>query len=104
VLLDEVGQGTDPVEAAAIAQAVLERVLREEALILTTTHLAPLKAYATRAPGVQNASVDLDAEGRPTFLLTVGRAGRSFALEVARASGLPDDICDRAEALHAGKA
>lgn len=104
VLLDEIGQGTDAGEAAALAQAVLEHLLGQDVLVLATTHLAPLKAFAERTPGAANASVDLDAGGRPTFVLTVGRAGRSFALEVARAHGLPPAICDRAEALHRGEA
>lgn len=102
VLLDEIGQGTDPVEAAALAQAVLEHLLREDVLVLATTHLAPLKAFAARCAGAANAAVDLDGQGRPTFVLTVGRAGRSFALEVARAAGMPAALCDRAEALHGG--
>lgn len=104
VLLDEIGQGTDAGEAAALAQAVLEHLLREpEVLVLATTHLAPLKGFAERTAGAANAAVDLDAEGRPTFVLTIGRAGRSFALEVARQGGLPASICDRAEALHRGE-
>lgn len=100
VLLDEVGNGTDPGEAAALAQAVLEHLLARDVLTLSTTHLAQLKGFATRTEGVVNASVELDAGGHPTFVITVGRAGRSFALEAARAAGLPPAICDRAERLH----
>ncbi len=103
VLLDEIGQGTDASEAAALAQAVFEHLLAQDVLVLATTHLAPLKSFAARTPGVANASVELDPDGHPTFVLTVGRAGRSFALEVARQSGLPAAICARAEALHRGE-
>jgi DNA mismatch repair protein MutS2 len=101
LLLDEVGNGTDPGEAAALAQAVLEHLLAREVLTLSTTHLAQLKGFATRTEGVVNASVQLDDRGLPTFVITVGRAGRSFALEAARAAGLPAALCERAERLHA---
>lgn len=101
LLLDEVGNGTDPGEAAALAQAVLEHLLAREVLTLSTTHLAQLKGFATRTEGVVNASVQLDDRGLPTFVITVGRAGRSFALEAARAAGLPEALCERAERLHA---
>ncbi len=105
VLLDEIGHGTDPGEAAALAQAFVEHLLaRPGVLVLATTHLGPLKAFAERTPGLANASVALGEDGAPTFRLEVGRAGRSYALEVARACGLPDAVCARAEALHAGEA
>lgn len=103
LLLDEIGHGTDPGEAAALAQAFIEHALaRGDVLTMATTHLGPLKAFAQRTPGAMNAAVDLDAEGRPTFVLVAGRAGGSFALGVARAAGLPESICARAEALHGG--
>ncbi len=103
VLLDEIGHGTDPGEAAALAQAVLEHVLeRNDLIAMATTHLGPLKAFAGRAAGASNAAVELDAQGRPTFALQLGRAGRSYALEAARAVGLPEPLIVRAMALHGG--
>ncbi len=103
VLLDEIGHGTDPGEAAALAQAVLEHVLaRGDLIAMATTHLGPLKAFAGRAAGASNAAVELDAQGRPTFALQLGRAGRSYALEAARAVGLPEALVVRAMALHGG--
>lgn len=102
VLLDEIGLGTDPGEAAALAQAFLEHLLAQDALTLVTTHLGPLKAFAERTPGVANAAVALDEQGHPTYRVAVGQAGRSYALEVARSAGVPAGICARAEALHRG--
>lgn len=104
VLLDEIGLGTDPAEAAALAQAFLEDQLRRELLTLATTHLSPLKAFAERTPTASNAAVALDEAGRPTFTLHLGQAGRSYALEAARQAGLPEAIYARAAELHAGGA
>lgn len=104
VLLDEIGVGTDPTEAASLAQAFLEHELAQPLLALATTHLSPLKAFAQRTSGARNAAVGLDDAGRPTFSLTLGQAGRSYALEVARQSGLPLSICQRAAELHGGEA
>ncbi|MGE0711485.1 MAG: hypothetical protein AB7N76_24500 [Planctomycetota bacterium] len=103
VLLDEIGVGTDPGEAAALAQAILEHLMARPLRLLATTHLAPLKAFAAAAPAAQTAAVALDAEGRPTFSLHLGRTGGSFALEVARQAGLPEAVVARAAALHAGE-
>jgi DNA mismatch repair protein MutS2 len=101
-LLDEIGSGTDPAEASALAQAYLEHLLTLEARTLATTHLAGLKRFALQAEGACSAAVGQDDTGRPTFRLAQGEVGRSFALEVAREAGLPAGICARAEVLHRG--
>ncbi|RMG08365.1 MAG: hypothetical protein D6731_22025 [Planctomycetota bacterium] len=103
LLLDEVGTGTDPTEAAALGQAVLEHVLARGATVLATTHLASLKGFAERAEGAVNAAMGVDAAGRPTFALRVGERGGSHALDAAEAQGLPPSVCARARALHAGE-
>ena len=103
VLLDEIGVGTDPGEAAALAQAFLELLLTRELRILATTHLGPLKRFAQEAPRCLNAAVSLDAEGRPTFELSLGQSGRSYALEVVRKAGLPESLLRRAAELHRGE-
>lgn len=104
ILLDEIGVGTDPGEAAALAQAYMEHALQQASLVLATTHLAPLKVFAQESPGAGVAMVELDEAGLPTFKLAQGQVGRSYALEVARRAGLASSICDRAEALHRGQA
>jgi DNA mismatch repair protein MutS2 len=102
VLLDEIGVGTDPGEAAALAQAFLEELLKRDLLMLATTHLTPLKSFATRHPTCETAAVALNDDGQPTFSLHLGQVGRSYALEVARQAGLPETICARAAVLHRG--
>ena len=89
VLIDELGSGTDPDEGAALSQAILESVLATGALGLVTTHLAPLKVFASETDGVQNAAMRFDVEAlAPTFELVVGQPGRSYALSIAERLGL----------------
>jgi DNA mismatch repair protein MutS2 len=97
VLIDELGSGTDPAEGAALSQAVLEQVLERGALGLVTTHLAPLKVFASETPGVLNAAMRFDVELlRPTYQLVLGQPGRSYALAIAERLGLPDELLRRA--------
>lgn len=104
LLLDEIGRGTDPGEAAALAQAVLEHVLAgPEVTTLATTHLPQLKRFAGEREDAACAAVGLDLEGQPTFRLAMGEVGRSYALEAARQAGLPEAVCERAGALHRGQ-
>ncbi|MFQ5830382.1 MAG: endonuclease MutS2 [Candidatus Methylomirabilia bacterium] len=99
VLLDELGAGTDPEEGAALAQAILEQLERRGALVMATTHLEPLKAFATVHPGARNASVEFDgARLAPTFRLVYDRPGRSYALAIGAGLGLPAPVIERAEA------
>jgi DNA mismatch repair protein MutS2 len=99
VLLDELGAGTDPDEGAALAQAILETLAERGALVIATTHLEPLKAFASTHPRARNASVEFDtATLAPTFRLRYGHPGRSYALAIAGRLGLAPDLIARAEA------
>ncbi len=97
VLLDEVGSHTDPDEGAALASAVLFRLAGQAGLTLATTHLGALKALAGEDDRVVNASLQFDADRlRPTYRLRRDRPGRSYAFEIARRLGLPDDVLEEA--------
>ncbi len=100
VLIDELGSGTDPDEGAALSQAILEVLVERRAVGLVTTHLAPLKVFASRTGGVRNAAMRFDVDAlAPTFELTIGQPGRSYALAIARRIGLDAGLLDRAETL-----
>jgi DNA mismatch repair protein MutS2 len=100
VLLDEIAAGTDPDEGAALARAVLERLVWADAAVAVTTHYEKLKQLAPSDPRFENASVGFDfATMRPTFRLTLGVPGASSALAVAARYGIPEDVVARAQAL-----
>ena len=100
VLLDELGASTDPDEGSAIAKAVLNRVVSLGAWSIVTTHHRSVAVHAETARGMSNASVELDASTlRPTYHLTPGVPGRSYAIAVAEQVGLPVDILDDARTL-----
>ena len=98
VLLDELGAGTDPDEGAALAQAALEALAERGALCVASTHLEPLKGFASSHPKARNASVEFDAERlAPTFRLVYDRPGQSYALQIGARLGLPSELIARAE-------
>jgi len=99
VLLDEVAAGTDPIEGAALARALLDELSQRAALTVTTTHYAEVKQWASATPGALNGAVGFDQETlAPTYTLTLGRPGPSHALEIARRLGLDDRVIERARA------
>jgi DNA mismatch repair protein MutS2 len=100
VLLDELGSGTDPNFGGAIAQAVLQALLNKRVWGLATTHYYNLKLFAGQRQGITNAAMRFDDKNLvPLYILDVGKPGSSFALEIAKKTGLPKETLDEAEKL-----
>jgi DNA mismatch repair protein MutS2 len=103
VLFDELGAGTDPLEGAALGCALLEELNSRGGVTVVSTHLAAIALAAQAAEGMDNAAMDYD-EGseRPTYTLSMGRPGRSRALEIAHRMGVAESVLDRARELLGG--
>jgi DNA mismatch repair protein MutS2 len=100
ILLDELGAGTDPAEGAALAVALLDKMLAKGGRIIATSHLGQLKVYAYSTARAQNASVQFDLETlAPTYRLLMGTPGSSNALAIAARLGVPKAVVGKAKSL-----
>lgn len=100
ILIDEFGGGTEPTIGGAIAQALLHRFNESRAYGVITTHYQNLKNFAEDTDGLINGAMLYDRhEMRPLFKLSIGRPGSSFAIEIARKIGLPEDVIAEASEI-----
>lgn len=97
IMIDEFGSGTEPTIGGAISESILERFVERKAYGVITTHYANIKYFASRNEGVANGAMSFDVKNiQPLFSLEMGKPGSSFAIEVARKIGLPEDIVRKA--------
>ena len=93
VLLDEIAAGTDPVEGAALAEALLDTLAGQARLTVTTSHYAELKEWASATEGAANAATGIDpVSHEPLYIVSLGRPGTSHALQTAERLGLPSSV------------
>lgn len=100
VLADEMGSGTEPQIGGALAQSILSRLGKSGCMGIITTHYQNLKTFADNEPGFVNGAMLYDRQHlQPTFQLSIGFPGSSFALDIARKIGLPKDVVDMAKEI-----
>jgi DNA mismatch repair protein MutS2 len=100
VLIDELGTGTDPAQGAAIACAVMHDLKEKGALVFATTHLIDIVGFVHRTEGMLNASMEFDDETlSPLYRLKVGEPGQSYALEIAKRFGMPEETIISAKGM-----
>ncbi len=100
VLIDELGTGTDPEEGAAISCAILKELRRKRSLVFATTHLSEIKGFVHNSEGMINASMEFDLKTlMPLYKLRIGEPGQSYAIEIAKRYGLPENIITEAKSL-----
>ena len=100
LLIDEFGTGTDPQIGGAMAEAVLNQFVKKQAWGVITTHYQNLKHYADSHDGIANGAMLYDRhEMRPLFQLAIGQPGSSFAIEIARKTGIPEEVIKEASEM-----
>ena len=100
ILIDEMGTGTEPLIGGALAESILRELVDKHVFGVITTHYTNLKHFAEQTPGVVNGAMLYDrGQMRPLFQLSIGQAGSSFAIEIARQTGLNDSIIQYATDL-----
>ncbi len=99
-LFDEIGAGTDPKEGAALAEAIILFAVKSGAKLIATTHYSQLKTLPQQHPEIDNASLEFDRKTlAPTYRLQIGLPGSSYAVEIARRLGMPEEICANAVSI-----
>ena len=100
ILIDEMGTGTEPLIGGAIAEAILRELVQRQVFGIITTHYTNLKHFAEQTKGVVNGAMLYDRGAmRPLFQLSIGQAGSSFAIEIARQTGLSESVIQYATEL-----